>query len=267
MSENNLSFKNIFIKGAVIFNPVLIQFAGLCPVIAASASLKSALILSGVLCVDLIICCVLASALLKKVPRWVRMPIYLITGLALICPMLYYVENALLADLSLAMKIYVPLIAVNSVTAVHCEQFAVKNDVKAAFYDAAAVGLGSAAVFVICGVVRELLGSGTLAGVPVSIPVTLKGAAMPFGCLILLGFLSALLRAFTKKYYPEYFNVGAKKSEEKPKNVQAKPAAVKAEKPESEKPKNEIVTEISPDDYEELLRSIEAELEEKEGDK
>lgn len=267
MSENNLSFKNIFIKGAVIFNPVLIQFAGLCPVIAASASLKSALILSSVLCADLIICCLAASALLKKVPRWVRMPIYLLIGLALICPVLYYVENLLLEDLSLAMKIYVPLIAVNSVTAVHCEQFAVKNDVKAAFYDAAAVGLGSAAVFIICGIVRELLGSGTVAGVPVSIPVTLKGAAMPFGCLILLGFLSAGLRAFTKKYYPEYFVTEPKKSTEKPVKEQTVTAIKAAEPKKPEEPKKDDNMEISEDDYEELLRSIEDELNEKESGK
>ena len=125
MNEKDLTFKNIFIKGAVIFNPVLVQFAGLCPVVAASATLKSAVILSAVMFVDLTVVCVIASALLKKIPRWVRMPIYLLLGLAIICPLLYYIENATLTDLSLSMKIYIPLIAVNSITAVHCEQFAV----------------------------------------------------------------------------------------------------------------------------------------------
>ena len=41
MNEKDLTFKNIFIKGAVIFNPVLVQFAGLCPVVAASATLRA----------------------------------------------------------------------------------------------------------------------------------------------------------------------------------------------------------------------------------
>ena len=216
MNEKDLTFKNIFIKGAVIFNPVLVQFAGLCPVVAA---LKSAVILSAVMFVDLTVVCVIASALLKKIPRWVRMPIYLLLGLAIICPLLYYIENATLTDLSLSMKIYIPLIAVNSITAVHCEQFAVKNSVKAAFYDAATVGLGAAAVFIVCGAVREILGSGSIAGIPVHIPVTFRGAALPFGCLILLGFLSALLRAFTRKYYPESFDISGRKLKE------SKPAA------------------------------------------
>lgn len=280
MNEKDLTFKNIFIKGAVIFNPVLVQFAGLCPVVAASATLKSAVILSAVMFVDLTVVCVIASALLKKIPRWVRMPIYLLLGLAIICPLLYYIENATLTDLSLSMKIYIPLIAVNSITAVHCEQFAVKNSVKAAFYDAAAVGLGAAAVFIVCGAVREIFGSGSIAGIPVHIPVTFRGAALPFGCLILLGFLSALLRAFTRKYYPESFDISGRKLKEskpaapekaaapKPKpQLQPKSQPAKAEEPvQVDIIKTEEIADISFDDYEELLRSIEEELNEVKGD-
>lgn len=280
MNEKDLTFKNIFIKGAVIFNPVLVQFAGLCPVVAASATLKSAVILSAVMFVDLTVVCVIASALLKKIPRWVRMPIYLLLGLAIICPLLYYIENATLTDLSLSMKIYIPLIAVNSITAVHCEQFAVKNSVKTAFYDAATVGLGAAAVFIVCGAVREILGSGSIAGIPVHIPVTFRGAALPFGCLILLGFLSALLRAFTRKYYPESFDSSGRKLKEskpaapekaaapKPKpQPQPKSQPAKAEEPvQVDIIKTEEIADISFDDYEELLRSIEEELNEVKGD-
>lgn len=280
MNEKDLTFKNIFIKGAVIFNPVLVQFAGLCPVVAASATLKSAVILSAVMFVDLTVVCVIASALLKKIPRWVRMPIYLLLGLAIICPLLYYIENATLTDLSLSMKIYIPLIAVNSITAVHCEQFAVKNSVKTAFYDAATVGLGAAAVFIVCGAVREIFGSGSIAGIPVHIPVTFRGAALPFGCLILLGFLSALLRAFTRKYYPESFDSSGRKLKEskpaapekaaapKPKpQPQPKSQPAKAEEPvQVDIIKTEEIADISFDDYEELLRSIEEELNEVKGD-
>ena len=280
MNEKDLTFKNIFIKGAVIFNPVLVQFAGLCPVVAASATLKRAVILSAVMFVDLTVVCVIASALLKKIPRWVRMPIYLLLGLAIICPLLYYIENATLTDLSLSMKIYIPLIAVNSITAVHCEQFAVKNSVKAAFYDAATVGLGAAAVFIVCGAVREIFGSGSIAGIPVHIPVTFRGAALPFGCLILLGFLSALLRAFTRKYYPESFDISGRKLKEskpaapekaaapKPKpQPQPKSQPAKAEEPvQVDIIKTEEIADISFDDYEELLRSIEEELNEVKGD-
>lgn len=207
-NSGNITFKEVFVKGAVIFNPVLVQLAGLCPVITAATSLKNAVLLSVAFCAELIICCVAASAFLKRFPRWVRVPAYLILGLAVACPILYYIESDVLIDLSLSMKIFLPLIAANSITAVHCEQFAVKNSVKLSFYDAAAVGIGTSAVFIITGALREILGSGTLGGMAVNIPVTFKGMAMPFGCLILLGFTAALLKAFIMKKYPEYLEEG-----------------------------------------------------------
>lgn len=209
MSNNqNITFKEIFVKGAVIFNPVLVQLAGLCPVITAATSLKNAVLLSVAFCAEIIICCVAASAFLKRFPRWVRVPAYLVLGLAVVCPILLYIESNILIDLSLSMKIFLPLIAVNSITAVHCEQFAVKNSVKLSFYDAAAVGIGTSAVFVVTGALREILGSGTIGGMKVNIPVTFKGMVMPFGCLILLGFTAALLKAFIMKKYPEYLEEG-----------------------------------------------------------
>ncbi len=202
--SNNISFKDVFIKGAVIYNPVLIQLVGLCPVVAASTTLARAAMLSAVMCIELIITCVVASAFLKKVSRWVRVPLYLAIGMALICPILWYIETKTLINLSLGMKIYIPLIAVNSVTAVHCEQFAVKNDVKLAFYDAAAVGIGTSVIFIIIGAIRELLSSSDIGGISVNLPITFKGMALPFGCLILLGFMAAGLKAFVARFYPEY---------------------------------------------------------------
>lgn len=201
MSNNNITFRDMLVKGALIFNPVLIQLVGLCPVVAASTTLAGSVALSVALCVELTATCVIASALFKKVPRWVRVPLYLLIGLALICPVLWYIETKTLINVSLGMKIYIPLVAINSVTAVHCEQFAVKNSVKMAFFDAAAVSIGASAVMLIVGAVREIFGSGTLAGVKLDLPVIFKGMAMPFGCLILLGFMAAGLKAFLNYRY------------------------------------------------------------------
>ena len=194
----------MFIKGAVIFNPVLIQLVGLCPVVAASTTFVSSVVLSATLCLDLIVTCVITSALFKKIPRWVRVVLYLIIGLVLICPILWFVETQTLINLSLGLKIYLPIIAINSVTAVHCEQFAVKNDVKLAFYDAAAVGIGGSVICIAIGTIREIFGIGSLAGVKLDLPIVFKGMALPFGCLILLGFRAAGLKAFIGYRYPQY---------------------------------------------------------------
>lgn len=199
--SSNVSFKDMLVKGALIFNPVLIQLVGLCPVVAASTTLAGSVALSAALFVELTATCVIASLLFKKFPRWLRVALYLLIGLALICPLLWFIETKTLIDISLGMKIYIPLIAINSVTAVHCEQFAVKNSVKLAFFDAAAVSVGASVVMIIVGAIREIFGSGSLAGVKLELPVIFKGMSMPFGCLILLGFMAAGLKAFLNYRY------------------------------------------------------------------
>lgn len=198
--NEKLSFKTVFKKGAVVYNPVLVQLIALCPVVAASTTFLNAAMLSAVLSAELILTCVVSSALFRSLPRWVRMPLYLLIGLAVVCPVLYYFENYSLNDLSLGMRVYLPLIAINSATAVHCEQYAVKNSVKLAFFDAAAVSIGISVIFLITGAVREICGSGTFAGYEINLPVTLSGAALPFGCLVLLGFLAAALNMFNAKF-------------------------------------------------------------------
>lgn len=198
--NEKLSFKTVLKKGALVYNPVLVQLIALCPVVAASTSLKNAVLLSAVLGLDLIITCVLASLFMKNLPRWVRVPLYLLIGLAVVCPVIYYFEYRSLTDIGLGMRVYLPLIAVNSATAVHCEQYAVKNSAKLALFDAAAVSIGISVIFLITGAVREVFGSGTFAGYELNMPITLRGAALPFGALILLGFLAAGLNAFNAKF-------------------------------------------------------------------
>ena len=136
--------------------------------------------------------------------------------------MLWIVETKTLITLSLGMKIYIPLIAVNSVTAVHCEQFSVKNSVKLAVYDAAAVGIGSSIVLILVGALRELLGASSLGGVTLDLPVAFKGMLLPFGGLVILGFVAAALRAFIAEKYPAYLEESGPVVK-KPENAAPKP--------------------------------------------
>lgn len=260
--SREISFKDALKKGALIYNPVLVQLVGLCPVIAASSTFTQALLLSAAMCLELTVVCVIASAFFKNLPRWIRVPVYFIIGLALICPALYAIETYSLTGISLGMKIYLPLTAVNSVVAVHCEQFSVKNSVKLAFYDAVASGIGISAIFLITGAAREILGKASFAGVGINLPITFKGMALPFGCLILLGFLAALLKSFTAKYYPQ------KEEADEPEEIKEAP-------PEKEIPVEEAVMPVTAEpipeysaqaDLDEFLRSLGIDLPEEEGD-
>lgn len=235
--NNSISFKDALKKGAVRYNPVLVQLVGLCPVIAASTTFMQAVILSAAMCAELLVISIVANALMKNLPRWIRMPLYLLIGLAIVCPVLYYFETYSLGGISLGMKIYLPLTAINSVVAVHCEQVAVKSNMKLTVYDAVASGIGGTVIFLLTGAVREILGYSTFAGVRFNLPVTLKGMTLPFGCLIFLGFLAAGL----KKILPSAENVQTGTPSD---NIKEEPQAEAAEPVPEEESKTDVVPDV-----------------------
>ena len=68
----------MLMHNAGIFNPVLVQAVGLCPVVAMATSLRSAALLAVVSAVIVTLSEFIASLFLKRVPRWVRIGIYII---------------------------------------------------------------------------------------------------------------------------------------------------------------------------------------------
>ena len=92
MNQQKASLKQMIHQGGFLRNPVLVQVIGICPVAAAATSVINALALSTVFSVSLILCEVVASLLLKKLPRWVRMGIYSIIGMAVVFPVMYVFE-------------------------------------------------------------------------------------------------------------------------------------------------------------------------------
>ena len=194
---------NTFLKGAVIFNPVLIQLAGICIAAAASTDVLTSLIFSVVFMVDTVVCCFLASLLFKCLPRWLRVALYLIIGAGCIFPFAYFAEKTGIS-LNARMQMYLPLLAVNSVTSVHCEQFAVKNSVGKSLEDAFAVSIGFGAVMLVLGIIREIFGNGTFAGLDLGLDIRLSGLLMPFGAFVILGYLAMALKWYINKYRPEF---------------------------------------------------------------
>lgn len=201
MSEKSTSLKTIR-NSALIKNPLLFEAIGLCPVVAIAHSLKLAVFLAVVTAVELIVCEVLASKFLKNVRRYWRVALYTVFGVAIIFPIMY-VTNRLFPNMSANFGIYLPLMAVNSLIALHCERVAVKNDVKTSFIDAVSASLSYGVVAIVVGFLRELFANGTIWGYNLNLPVKLPAFLMPFGGLLLMGFLAAVLKGFISAKYPE----------------------------------------------------------------
>lgn len=199
--SKNTTFKRIR-NSAVIKNPLLFEAIGLCPVVAIAISLRLSIFLAVVTAIEMIVCEVLASLFLKNVRRYWRVALYTIFGVGIIFPIMIFV-NKFFPDISINFGIYLPLMAVNSLIALHCERVAVKNNIKDSFVDAASASLSYGAVTIVVGFLRELFANGSIADISINMPVKFSALATPFGGLLIIGFLAAGLKAFVMKKYPD----------------------------------------------------------------
>lgn len=201
MSDRKAMLKRIR-NSALIKNPLLFEVIGLCPVVAIAVSLRSALFLAAITTIEMVVCEVLASLLLKNVRRYWRVALYVLFGIAIIFP-ITYITGKFFPELTINLGVYLPLMAVNSLIALHCERVAVKRTIKESFVDALSASISYGAVAIFVGIIREILANGTLMGINLNMPVHFSALSMPFGALLILGFMAAVLKGFINKKYPE----------------------------------------------------------------
>lgn len=202
-SGRKYSFSDALFSSTFIHNPVLIQAAGLCAIVAVATTLKTAVLLAAAFFPVLIITQVFACLALKRVPRCIRVAIYLLIGTAIIAGIIYAIDT-FMPEISLGAGIYLALTAANSIIALHCEKLAVKTDLRHAFFDSVATALGYAAVIIPVGALREMIGSSTIWGANIKVPMTYPAILMPFGGFLVLAFFAAALKALINKRFPEH---------------------------------------------------------------
>ncbi len=120
-----------------------------------AVSLKSAIILATVSALELLIIELFASLLLRRFKSRYRMPIYAVLGMLVNIPCFMFFEHFTPNEANSA-GIFLPLLAVNSLIALHCERFAVKHRVRETLVDAVSAGAGYAFVVLIVGTLREV---------------------------------------------------------------------------------------------------------------
>lgn len=202
MSDRNRKIADGIRNSALIQNPVLFEAIGIAPIAAIAVSLKTAIILAVASCLELVIIELFTCLALKKVKSYFRMPVYAALGMLINLPVFLFFAK-FTPNEALNVGIFLPLLAVNSLIALHCERFAVKNKMKDTFVDAISAAAGYAFVLLLVGTAREILGSGTIYSIDLHLPVQLSGLLMPFGGLLLVGFLAAAVKALIAKRYPE----------------------------------------------------------------
>ena len=160
MTERS-EYKELSWQGLWKNNPGLVQLLGLCPLLAVTNTLTNAIGLGLATLLVLVCSNATISAIRQWVPKEVRIPIFVLIIAAFVtCVQL--LMNAFTFGLYQSLGIFLPLIVTNCAIIGRAEAYASKNPVKQASFDGLMMGIGFALVLMTLGIIREILGQGTL---------------------------------------------------------------------------------------------------------
>ncbi|PWJ44643.1 RnfABCDGE type electron transport complex subunit E [Sediminitomix flava] len=157
---------NEFVKGIWKDNPVFVQVLGMCPVLAVTNTAGNALAMGLATAFVLLMSNVLVSSLRNFIPKQVRIATYILI-IASFVTIVDYVIQAISVELYKSLGAFISLIVVNCLILSRAEAFAAKNTVGKSILDALGMGLGFVFALLCLGVVRELLGNGSIFGYPI----------------------------------------------------------------------------------------------------
>lgn len=187
-----------FTNGILRENPVLRLVLGTCPTLAVTTMAQNGLGM-GIAATVVLVCSNLVISLTRNIiPEKVRIPAF-ITIIAGFVTMVQLLVKAFAPAIDSALGIFLPLIVVNCIILARAEMFASKNAVLPSVLDGLGMGIGFTAALLLMGMIRELLGNGTI----FSIPIT-AGAIDPMIIFILPPggfFVFGMLIALSNKLY------------------------------------------------------------------
>ena len=200
MSKMGKTLKN----GLINENPTLRLVLGTCPTIAITTSMINGVGMGLAATFVLIGSNAVISLLRNFIPDNVRIPAYVVV-IASFVTIVQLLMQAFLPALDQALGIFIPLIVVNCIILARAEAFASKNPVLPSIMDGVGMGLGFTLALLAISTFREILGSGSVFGIPLfgeSFQPMLIMALAPGGFLafgLVLGFVNLCTNAKKKR--------------------------------------------------------------------
>jgi electron transport complex protein RnfE len=155
-----------FINGILPENPTYRQILGICPTLAVSNSMESAMTMAAAVAFVLLGSNVVVSLIRGLLRPHLRILVFTLTIAAFVTIADRFLA-AYMYEMSKKLGPYVPLIIVNCIIIARCEVCAAKQSVLAASADAIGQSLGFALGLASIATIREVLGFGTWFGLPV----------------------------------------------------------------------------------------------------
>lgn len=187
-------------NGIIKENPIFVQLLGMCPTLAVTTSALNGLGMGLATTTVLIGSNIVIASLRKLIPNKIRIPVFIVV-IATFVTLIDMFMHAYALELYKSLGLFIPLIVVNCLILGRAESYASKNSVVPYIFDAIGMGIGFTLALTVLGMVRELLGSGSLFG------ATILGGSfepalimiLPPGAFLALGFLIGLVNFISRK--------------------------------------------------------------------
>ncbi|MBN2173499.1 MAG: NADH:ubiquinone reductase (Na(+)-transporting) subunit D [Bacteroidales bacterium] len=147
-------------------NPITVQVLGICSALAVTVKLEPAVVMS----ISVIAVLAFANVIISLLRNTIAPRIRIIVQLVVIAALVILVDQILKAfayEVSKQLSVFVGLIITNCIIMGRLEAFAMGNKPWPSFMDGIGNGAGYAWILIVVAFFRELLGSGTVWGLPV----------------------------------------------------------------------------------------------------
>lgn len=188
-------------NGIIKENPTFVLMLGMCPTLAVTSSAMNGLGMGLSTTVVLIFSNMIISLFRKKIPDGVRIPAFIVIVASLVT-IVEFLLKAYIPSLSASLGVYIPLIVVNCIILGRAESYASKNGPIESMFDGIGMGLGFTVGLTSIGLIREILGAGSVFGNPFLLNLGFKPITifiMAPGAFLVLAFLVALMNIIRKK--------------------------------------------------------------------
>ena len=193
-----MSKLSILTDGFVKNNPTFVLVLGMCPTLATTTSAMNGLEMGLATMIVLILSNIVISLIAPVVPDKVHIPVYIVV-IATFVTLLQLLMQAFVPGVYQTLGLFIPLIVVNCIVLGRAEAFANKHGVLESALDGIGVGLGFTLSLTVIGIVREILGSGSVFGWKFIPGDGILAFVMAPGAFMVLGYLMVLFNKYLKK--------------------------------------------------------------------
>ena len=156
-------------------NPITIQVLGVCSALAITVQVEQAVVMSAAVIFVVALGNVVISLLRNLIPGRIRIIVQLVTAASLVI-IVNQILMAYVPDVSAKLSVFVGLIITNCIIMGRFEAFAMGNKPWPSFLDGLGNAAGYAIILLVVAFFRELLGSGSLYGIPIlGSPIPVEG--------------------------------------------------------------------------------------------